>query len=120
MRNGQAITRFRYWLHGTRCPPTTSFRFRGNPQRSRRLTMKTMVSKASKAEPVTEWDRLAELLENPVPTDVVGALYELGVDVIRECDKDDGMEVLASCPMHEARTGKADRHPSFWLNAKTG
>lgn len=77
--------------------------------------MKTMVSKSSDT-----WDRLAELLANPVPTDVVGALHELGVEVVRECEKDSGMEVLARCPMHEARTGREDRHPSFWLNASTG
>lgn len=61
-----------------------------------------------------------EALDNPVPADVVGTLAELGVNVVRECEKESGAEVLAHCPMHQARTGKEDRHPSFWVNATTG
>lgn len=45
----------------------------------------------------------------PVPGDVRGALAELGITVIRET----GDELVAHCPQHEQRTGKADRHPSW-------
>jgi DNA primase len=65
------------------------------------------------------WDFL-DSLDNPVPSDVCGALGELGVEVIRETQKDDGTEILARCPMHEANTGHPDRHPSFWVNATSG
>lgn len=77
--------------------------------------MKTMhASKVSSG-----WDFL-EALDNPVPADVPATLAELGVDVVRECHKDSGSEVLAKCPMHLARTGKEDAHPSFWVNAMSG
>lgn len=68
----------------------------------------------------SDWTSLVERLANPVPTDVVGALAELQVDVIRESSKERRFEYLAHCPMHEARTGKEDRHPSFWVNGDSG
>lgn len=68
----------------------------------------------------SDWASLVERLANPVPTDVVGALSELQVDVIRESAKERRFEYLAHCPMHEARTGKEDRHPSFWVNSDSG
>lgn len=46
------------------------------------------------------------------PRDLTVALAELGVTVHR----DSGDEVWALCPMHEERTGKADRHPSWSIN----
>lgn len=72
------------------------------------------------AAPVSNgWDFLSAL-DSPVPADVRGALEELGVEVMRECVKDTETEILARCPMHEARTGHRDSHPSFWVNACTG
>lgn len=68
----------------------------------------------------SDWASLVERLANPVPTDIVGALTELQVDVIRESAKEQRFEYLAHCPMHAARTGKEDRHPSFWVNGDSG
>lgn len=31
-----------------------------------------------------------------------------------------GAEVNGLCPMHKHRTGKEDRHPSWWINSETG
>lgn len=47
--------------------------------------------------------------------DVESILREIGVEVT----KDDGTEFFAKCPMHLARTGKEDRHPSWSLNGDT-
>jgi DNA primase len=47
--------------------------------------------------------------------DVVTVLASIGMDFdIR------GEEVSALCPMHEKRTGKPDRFPSWWINSETG
>ena len=48
--------------------------------------------------------------------DLVPLLEELGLQGIR----DQGKEITALCPMHEARTGKPDRHPSWSINRETG
>lgn len=68
----------------------------------------------------SDWASLVERLANPVPLDIVGALSELQVDVIRETAREHRFEYLARCPMHAARTGKEDRHPSFWINGDSG
>jgi DNA primase len=68
----------------------------------------------------SDWASLVERLANPVPTDVVGALTELDVEVIRHTAKENRFEYLARCPMHQTRTGKEDRHPSFWVNGDSG
>lgn len=47
--------------------------------------------------------------------DIEGILYGIGVEVLKES----GDEVLGKCPMHLARTGKEDAHPSWSINAKT-
>ena len=47
--------------------------------------------------------------------DIESILYELNIHVLRET----GDELLAKCPMHLARTGKEDGHPSWSINAKT-
>lgn len=54
--------------------------------------------------------------ETPVPGNVLAALEELGVEVLREV----AGEIVAMCPMHLARTGKQDRHPSWTVNAESG
>jgi len=71
------------------------------------------------SRPSSGWD-LLDALDNPRPADIHAALVELGVEVVRECDKAGESEILAHCPMHKARTGKADRHPSFWVNSSSG
>lgn len=43
-------------------------------------------------------------------------LDALGVDVRRES----GNEIIGCCPVHEKHTGKADRSPSWSMNATTG
>lgn len=43
-------------------------------------------------------------------------LTALGVDVRRES----GNEIIGCCPVHEKHTGKADRSPSWSMNASTG
>lgn len=58
------------------------------------------------------WDGLS----TPVPGNVMTALEELGVPVVREV----GEELVALCPMHEARTGKPDNHPSWSVNVDSG
>ena len=42
-------------------------------------------------------------------------LHGIGVEIIRET----GDELQGKCPMHVARTGKEDRHPSWSINTKT-
>lgn len=49
-------------------------------------------------------------------TDFVDILQELGVDVRRS----NGQEISGCCPVHERRTGRADRSPSWSMNATTG
>lgn len=72
------------------------------------------------ASPRSELNSLVEMMSNPVPADVLGALADLGIEVLRETVKDDCIEALARCPMHVARMGKEDRHPSFWVNSESG
>ena len=43
-------------------------------------------------------------------------LDAIGVDVRRES----GNEIIGCCPVHEKQTGKADRSPSWSMNASTG
>lgn len=47
--------------------------------------------------------------------DVETAVEALGFDYDTR-----GNEALALCPMHEARTGKEDHSPSWWINLDTG
>lgn len=42
-------------------------------------------------------------------------LHGIGVEIIREY----GDELQGRCPLHVARTGKEDRHPSWSINTKT-
>ncbi|MFE6745929.1 toprim domain-containing protein [Kitasatospora purpeofusca] len=65
------------------------------------------------------WDFLAAY-SNPVPADVAGALDALGVEVRREVSRSGSAEYLARCPAHLVRTGRTDRHPSFWVNSVNG
>jgi DNA primase len=58
------------------------------------------------------WDAM----ETPAPGNVLAAVEELGVEVIRVVDE----EIVAMCPMHIARTGKQDRHPSWSVNTESG
>lgn len=51
-----------------------------------------------------------------MPGDVLGAVRELGIEI----DRVEGGEIWARCPMHAARTGKSDRHPSFSVNEDSG
>lgn len=52
----------------------------------------------------------------PVPGDVLGALDELGIWVLRV----EGNEANARCAAHFERVGKEDRHPSWSCNTDTG
>lgn len=47
--------------------------------------------------------------------DVEGALYDLGIEVLKETED----ELWARCPMHLVRTGKEDSHPSWSINTNT-
>lgn len=49
-------------------------------------------------------------------TDIAHVLQELGVDVRRVGDR----EISGCCPVHERTTGKADRSPSWSMNAISG
>ena len=49
-------------------------------------------------------------------TDIAYVLQELGVDVRRVGDR----EISGCCPVHERTTGKADRSPSWSMNATSG
>jgi DNA primase len=56
-----------------------------------------------------------------VPADVPAALQRLGMTALRSIDRPSGgSEVQARCPMHKARTGSDDRHPSFWVSTASG
>lgn len=57
------------------------------------------------------WDAIG----NPVPGNVAACLDEIGLDY-----KVNGDEIHMPCPMHEARTGKKDKHPSFSINFDEG
>lgn len=48
-------------------------------------------------------------------TDLADFLMSIGVDVRRS-----GQEISARCPVHLARTGKADNSPSWSMNSETG
>jgi hypothetical protein len=66
------------------------------------------------------WDLLTAY-SNPVPSDVPAALQRLGMTALRTVDRPSGgSEVQARCPMHKARTGSEDRHPSFWVSTTSG
>lgn len=47
--------------------------------------------------------------------DLEVVLHGIGVEIIKET----GDELQGRCPMHLARTGKEDRHPSWSINTKT-
>lgn len=49
-------------------------------------------------------------------TNIEDALVALGVDIKRNY----GNEIVGCCPVHEKRTGKSDRRPSWSINATTG
>lgn len=53
---------------------------------------------------------------NVIPGDVVAALDELGIQVLRIT----GDEAQGRCALHYERTGKDDRHPSWSCNTETG
>lgn len=55
-------------------------------------------------------------LASPVPGDVLACMDELGMQNTRQVED----EITAACPMHEVRTGKPDRHPSFSVNSESG
>lgn len=52
----------------------------------------------------------------PVPADVVAALYELGLEILRV----DEHEATGRCFMHYERVGKYDRHPSWSCHIESG
>ncbi|MBD0734083.1 toprim domain-containing protein [Streptomyces sp. CBMA29] len=68
---------------------------------------------------ISGWD-LVEAHSNPVPSNLPGALADLGVTVIRTTTGVEADEHLVRCPQHEQRTGKRDRRPSCWVNDETG
>lgn len=47
--------------------------------------------------------------------DVLATLERLGIE-----GRESGDEMVARCPMHLARTGREDQHPSFSINLQTG
>lgn len=49
-------------------------------------------------------------------TDIASVLQELGVDIRRTS----GREISGCCPVHEKRTGREDRSPSWSMNAESG
>jgi hypothetical protein len=70
--------------------------------------------------PTSGWDLLTAY-SSPVPADVPTALQRLGLSVLRTVDRPTGgSEIQARCPMHKARTGSEDRHPSFWVSTSSG
>jgi DNA primase len=66
---------------------------------------------AGKARSKAGWD----VIGNPVPGNVTACLDTIGLDY-----KVQGDEIHMPCPMHEARTGKKDAHPSFSVNSDEG
>lgn len=57
------------------------------------------------------WDAVG----TPIPGNVTGCLDEIGLEY-----KVNGDEIHMPCPMHLARTGKEDKHPSFSINYDAG
>jgi hypothetical protein len=57
-----------------------------------------------------------KLRRNYIPGDVLAALDELGIQIIRVT----GEEATARCHMHYGRTGKDDTHPSWSCNVESG
>jgi DNA primase len=57
------------------------------------------------------WDAVG----TPIPGNVTACLDEIGLDY-----KADEYEIHMPCPMHEARTGKKDKHPSFSIRSDEG
>lgn len=57
------------------------------------------------------WDSIG----TPIPGNVTACLDELGMEY-----KQNGDEIAMPCPMHMARTGKADKHPSFSIHSDQG
>jgi DNA primase len=57
------------------------------------------------------WDAVG----TPVPGNVTACLDEIGLEY-----KVNGDEIHMPCPMHKARTGKEDKHPSFSINYDAG
>lgn len=57
------------------------------------------------------WDSVG----TPIPGNVTGCLDEIGINY-----KVQGDEIHMPCPMHLARTGKEDKHPSFSINYEAG
>jgi DNA primase len=57
------------------------------------------------------WD----VVGTPIPGNVTGCLDEIGLAY-----KVQGDEIHMPCPMHLARTGKEDKHPSFSINYDAG
>ena len=49
-------------------------------------------------------------------TDLPNILRSIGIDVRKE----NGKEIVGCCPVHEKRTGKADRSPSWSMNSTNG
>ena len=62
----------------------------------------------------SKWEH--HLLEDPVPGNVVDALQELGVEILRV----DNFEAMGKCPAHIRRMGRQDRHPSWSVNTESG
>lgn len=60
---------------------------------------------------VSTWDSIG----TPIPGNVTGCLDEMGLEY-----KQNGDEIHMPCPMHMARTGKEDKHPSFSINSDAG
>lgn len=54
--------------------------------------------------------------ETPVPADILEAMYDLGLEVLRV----EGNEANARCAAHYERVGKHDRNPSFSCNTESG
>lgn len=59
----------------------------------------------------SKWDTVG----TPIPGNVAACLDELGLEY-----KQYGEELHMPCPMHEARTGKPDKHPSFSVHSGVG
>lgn len=55
-------------------------------------------------------------MSTPVPGNVFACMEELGVENLRQNDD----EISGKCPMHVARVGKEDRHPSWSVQAEDG
>src|ERR1044072_5753470 len=58
-----------------------------------------------------------DALLNVVSGDVVSAMEDMGLEVLRV---DDSSEAHAKCPAHMEYLGKEDSHPSFSVNVDSG